>query len=346
MLPEILNFKQLFISSGIDMELVVQPLGRTLNVASGANLLAMLREHQIPISYSCMAGRCGTCRCKVISGVLLENGRESKVTHPDDEGYVLACMSTLTGDCVIEVPDADDIVTHPARIIKATVTSIETLTHDIRCLRLAPSKPLSFSAGQYANLQFTPEHIRPYSMANVPGSDALEFHVRLVPGGRVTGYIEEQLKVGDQVRVSGPLGTAYLRGRHTGPMLCVAGGTGLAPVLSIVRTALGEGMDNPIHVYVGVRGPQDVYGLAWLRELEQQHGNLHVHVVVSSGNQHPQMRSGHVTDAFHADWKDLSGWRAYLCGAPPMVEAAALLAKRLGIAAQNVHADAFYPSGI
>jgi ferredoxin-NAD(P)+ reductase (naphthalene dioxygenase ferredoxin-specific) len=315
-------------------------------VEAGANLLATLREHQIPISYSCTAGRCGTCRCKVIKGEVTEAGRESKITHPDDEGYILACMSTLTGDCVVEVPEMDDVVIHPARIIKATVTAIEPLTHDIRRLRLRPAKPLEFSAGQYASLQFTPEHIRPYSMANVPGSGELEFHVRLVPGGRVTGYIEQELKVGDQVRVSGPLGTAYLRAKHTGPILCVAGGTGLAPVLSIVRAALEQGMENPIHVYFGVRSPQDVYGIDWLDALKQRHANLHVHVVISSGNDDPRVRSGLVTDAFNSDWNDLAGWRAYLCGAPPMVESAAMLTKKKGVLAEHVHADAFYPSGI
>lgn len=328
------------------MELVVQPLDRKLNVEPGANLLATLREHQIPISYSCTAGRCGTCRCKVTKGEVLEMGRESKITHPDDEGYVLACMSVLTGDCVVEVPEMDEVVTHPARIIKATVTAIEALTHDIRRLRLTPAKPLEFSPGQYATLQFTPDHIRPYSMANVPASNELEFHVRLVPGGRVTGYIEHQLKVGDSVRISGPLGTAYLRTKHTGPMLCVAGGTGLAPVLSIVRGALAQGMENPIHVYFGVRSPQDVYGIEWLRELQQHHANLHLHVVVSSGNDDPSLRSGLVTDAFNSDWDDLTGWRAYLCGAPPMVESAAMFTKKKGIRPEHVHADAFYASGI
>lgn len=328
------------------MELVVQPLGRKLNVEPGANLLTVLREHQIPISYSCTAGRCGTCRCKVVRGEVMETGRESKITHPDDEGYVLACMSVLTGDCVVEVPEPDEVITHPARIIKATVTAIEPLTHDIRRLRLTPAKPLEFSPGQYANLQFTPDHIRPYSMANVAGSGELEFHVRLVPGGRVTGYIEQQLKVGDSVRVSGPLGTAYLRTRHAGPMLCVAGGTGLAPVLSIVRGALAQGMENPIHVYFGVRGPADLYGIEWLRELQQGHANVHVHVVISTGNENPLLRSGLVTDAFNSDWNDLTGWRAYLCGAPPLVESAAMLARKKGVEAAHVHADAFYPSGI
>lgn len=328
------------------MELVVQPLGRTLHLEPGANLLAALREHQVPISYSCTAGRCGTCRCKVLEGEVLETGRGSKLTHPDDTGYVLACMSVVSGNCVIEVPEQDEVVTHPARIIKAGVLAIEPMTHDIRRLRLKLAKPLDFSPGQYATLQFGAGLVRPYSMANAGGGEELEFHVRLVPDGRVTGYIANQLAVGDAVRVSGPLGTAYLRRKHQGPMLCVAGGTGLAPVLSIVRGALDEGMRQPIHLYFGVRTQSDIYGLEWLEQLRRRHANLHVHVVVSTGNADPQLRGGLVTDAFNRDWDSLDGWRAYLCGAPPMVEAAAILVKRKGVLAEHVYADAFYASGI
>jgi ferredoxin-NAD(P)+ reductase (naphthalene dioxygenase ferredoxin-specific) len=129
-------------------------------------------------------------------------------------------------------------------------------------------------------------------------------------------------------------------------MLCVAGGTGLAPVLSIVRAALADGMDQPIHLYFGVRTPQDIYGLAWLEQLCERHANLHLHVVVSTGNDDPRRRAGVVTTAVSADWSSLAGWRAYLCGAPPMVEAAAMLVKRRGVPPEHVYADAFYASAI
>jgi ferredoxin-NAD(P)+ reductase (naphthalene dioxygenase ferredoxin-specific) len=326
------------------MELVVQPIGQAITVEPGANLLETLREHGVPVSYSCMAGRCGTCRCKVIDGKVLESGREAKITNPNEERHVLACMSTLTESCTIEIPEPDEVVTHPARILKATVVAVEDMTHDIKRLRLRPNKPLSFTPGQYATLQFTPEHIRPYSMAGLCTDEELEFHVRLVPDGRVTTHIANELKAGDSVRVSGPLGTAYLRQKHEGPMLCVAGGTGLAPVLSIVRGALVAGMRNPIHVYFGVRSPMDIYGAHWLEQLKKEHSNLHVHIVVTTGNDNPALRSGLVTDAVAHDWSRLEGWRAYLCGAPPMVEAATFLAKQKGVLPEHIHADAFYPS--
>lgn len=324
------------------MEVLIQPLQKTIEVEPGANLLDALRHAQVPMSYSCMAGRCGTCRCKVVQGDVLDGGREQQNPLDGDEAYVLACQTFLTEPCTIEIPEPDEIVVHPARIVKATVQSVETLTHDIRRVVLKPAKPMEFSPGQYAQLQFTPEHVRPYSMAGLAGDGTLEFHVRVVPDGRVSGYIANELKPGDAVKVSGPLGTAYLRRKHEGPMLCVAGGTGLAPILSILRGAVADGMRNPIHLYFGVRSPRDVYGLDWLIELQRRRPALQLHVVVTSGGDPREQRCGLVTEAMEQDLENLEGWRAYLCGSPPMVEAATLLARRKGIEPARIYADAFY----
>jgi ferredoxin-NAD(P)+ reductase (naphthalene dioxygenase ferredoxin-specific) len=125
-------------------------------------------------------------------------------------------------------------------------------------------------------------------------------------------------------------------------MLCVAGGTGLAPILSILRGAIAAGMTNPTHVYFGVRSPRDVYGLDWLAELERCHPSLKVHVVLTSGGNPREQRCGLVTEAIAQDFDTLEGWRAYLCGSPPMVEAATVLARQKGIDPGRVHADAFY----
>ena len=312
------------------MDILVQPLDRVIRVQPGANLLQALQEAQVPMSYSCMAGRCGTCRCRVLTG------------EAWDEGFVLACQTFLTEPCTIEIPEPDEVVVHPARIVKGTVVAIEALTHDIRRLVVRPAKPIEFSPGQYAQLQFTPAHIRPYSMAGLSGDATFEFHIRLVPDGRVTGYIERDLKVGDAVRLSGPLGSAYLRSKHEGPMLCVAGGTGLAPILSILRGMVAQGMANPVHLYFGVRSPRDVYGLAELDLLQRAHPALNVQVVVASGGDPAVHRCGLVTDAIEQDHGTLDGWRAYLCGSPPMVEAATVVVRRKGIGAEHIYADAFY----
>ncbi len=327
------------------MDLLVQPLNRTIQVQPGANLLQALQQARVPMSYSCMAGRCGICRCRVTAGEVLEGTGEQRRPLDGADNSVLACQTTLTGPCTIEIPEPDEAVVHPARTIKATVVAIEHPTHDIQRLLLRPAKPIEFSPGQYVQLQFTPELARPYSMAGLCSDALLEFHVRRVPEGRVSGYIAQQLKPGDGVKLSGPLGSAYLRRKHEGPMLCVAGGTGLAPILSILRGAAAQHMPNPIRLYFGVRSPRDIYGLPWLQQLQREHPSLALHVVVGSGGDPATQRCGLVTDAIEHDLDSLQGWRVYLCGSPPMVEAATLLARRKGAAAEHIVADAFYAQG-
>ncbi|MCL9846439.1 FAD-binding oxidoreductase [Ralstonia solanacearum] len=322
------------------MDVTVTPLQRIVSARAGDNLLEVLRTHQIPISYSCMAGRCGTCRCRVLSGNVVATGG-TEINGPCAPG-----QTTLIEDCAIELPEVDEIVVHPARIIKSKVVAIEDMTHDIKRIRLALAKPLAFSPGQYATLQFTPRHVRPYSMAVADEGQALEFHVRLVPGGRVTSYVASTLKVGDEVRVGGPLGTAYLRRKNADPVICIAGGTGLAPILSILRGMANAGMRNPVHVYFGVRAPADVYGTHWLDALRERLPNLHAHVVVATSNAEARFRSGVVTEAVASDWPDLAGWRAYLAGAPVMVDAASLLLRQRGVPAEHIYADAFYAVGV
>jgi ferredoxin-NAD(P)+ reductase (naphthalene dioxygenase ferredoxin-specific) len=327
------------------MEVRIQPLNRVIRVEPGANLLESLRAAQVPMSYSCMAGRCGTCRCKVLDGEVLDSGREQQSPLEPRDCYVLACRTYITQSCTIQIPEPDEIVVHPARIAKATVVAIEEQAHDVRRLVLKASKLIEHSPGQYVQLQFTPQHIRPYSMAGISGDEHLEFHIRLVPGGRVTSYIANELKVGHSIRLTGPLGIAYLRRKHVGPMLCVAGGTGLAPILSIVRGALAHGMTNPIHLYFGVRSQRDLYGVEWLTQLSRQHPSLKVHVVITSGGDARSQRCGLVTEAIEADFAKMNGWRAYLCGSPPMVEAATVVARQRGISPDHIYADAFYPQG-
>jgi ferredoxin-NAD(P)+ reductase (naphthalene dioxygenase ferredoxin-specific) len=328
------------------MDVSILPLQRTLDVRAGENLLDVLRANQVPISYSCMAGRCGTCRCRVASGRVLVTGSGDSNPPTSVGQSVLACQATLVESCAIEIPEVDEIVVHPAKILKTTVLAIDDLTHDIKRVRLGLSKPFEFSPGQYANLQFAPEHARPYSMAVTQNPDEIEFHIRLVRDGRVTSYVANELKVGDSVRVSGPLGTAYLRRRTSGPIVCIAGGTGLAPILSILRGMANTGMDNPVHVYFGVRSSIDVYGEPWLTELRSLLPRMTFHVVVASEMDSGDYRGGVVTQAVSDDWSHMDGWTAYVAGAPVMVEAASMLLRQKGITPERIYADAFYSSGV
>jgi ferredoxin-NAD(P)+ reductase (naphthalene dioxygenase ferredoxin-specific) len=324
------------------MEVLIQPLQKLIDVEPGTNLLQALHDAQVPMSHSCMAGRCGTCRCRVLDGDVLDAGGAEQFPLDGRESYVLACQSYLTEPCTIEIPEPDEVVVHSAWSVRAKVRSVDALTSDVRRVVLAPARPIEFSPGQHARLEFVPGLARPYSMARLAGDDALEFHVRILAGGSASTYVADSLKPGDAVRVSGPLGNAYLRHKHQGPLLCVAGGTGLAPALAILRGAVAQGMRSAIHLYVAARSSRDVYGLDALAELQRQHPALTAHVVVGSGAEQRGQRRGLVTEAIARDLGDLDGWAAYLFGSPPMVEASAVLARQKGIDPARIYTQAFY----
>ncbi|MEY4762274.1 MAG: hypothetical protein RLZZ200_2130 [Pseudomonadota bacterium] len=325
------------------LRVIVQPLNRTIKVEPGANLLQALLDAKVPVSHSCRSGRCGTCRCRVSGGEVLEHGGESASPALGEGDFVLACQTYLTEPCTIEIPEADEVVIHPARVAKATVISVTRLVHDVCRLVLKPNRPIQYSPGQYLSLEFGPGMTRPYSMASLCSDGDLEFHVRIVPDGRVSHHIASALHPGDSVKVTGPLGTSYLRLKHGGPILCVAGGTGLAPILAIIRGAIASGLKNPIRLYFGVRSPADVYGLEWIDALRQAYPALSVQVVYASGGDPQRQRTGLVTTAIEADIARLDAWCAYVCGSPPMVEAVTMLIKQRGIDPARIYADAYYP---
>lgn len=239
-----------------------------------------------------------------------------------------------------------EAIAHPPRRIVCTVADIENATHDIRVVRLAVESggPFEFLAGQYASLEFPGLPPRDFSMASRPDEALLEFHIRLMPGGAITPYMATQIRCGDRVDAYGPLGTAYLRENHTGPIVALAGGSGLAPIKSIVETALARGMTQPIALYVGVRAERDLYLEEHFRALSARHPNLRVVPVLSAPDAPTQRRTGMLADALRQDFAPgaLKDAKAYLAGPPIMVETAMAALITLGVRKQDCHEDAFY----
>jgi ferredoxin-NAD(P)+ reductase (naphthalene dioxygenase ferredoxin-specific) len=223
------------------------------------------------------------------------------------------------------------------------VTGAEQATHDIRILHLEPdtSQRLRFRAGQYVGITFDGYPPRDYSMANRPDEAGLEFHVRDVGEGP-SRYAVRRLRVGERVVLEGPMGTAWLRLEHRGPILAVAGGTGLAPVKSIVETALAAGLAQPIHLYFGARSERDVYLEERFTVLSRTCRNLRYVPVLSDPGGPTQRRTGLVHQAVRHDLPDLTGFKAYMAGPPAMVEAAMDAAREAGIGDADIHADPFY----
>ncbi|MHB2169002.1 2Fe-2S iron-sulfur cluster-binding protein [Alsobacter sp. R-9] len=314
-----------------------------LDVGSGTTVLAAALAAGIAYPHGCRSGRCGACKTRLLSGevALLRHTPFALTDQEKQAGLILACRAEPRSDCSVTWLDALE-QEHTVRDEWATVTGLEDLTHDIRLVRLVlQGVRLAFSAGQYAELAFPGCPSRFYSMANVAGVEELEFHIRRVPGGRASGFVATQLAVGDQVHLRGPLGHSQLRQGHAGPIIAVAGGSGLAPIASIVETALASGMRQLIRVYFGVRGERDLYAEDRFRTLVAAHPNLTFTPVLSEEFA-PGRRAGLVTQAIAEDGPDLRGAKAYLAGPPVMVEAATALLLACGLPPSDIHADAFF----
>jgi naphthalene 1,2-dioxygenase ferredoxin reductase component len=317
-----------------------------VTVEAGDTVLDSLLRAGIPFPFSCQAGNCGTCKCELVSGDVFELEHSEHALSPVERarGIVLACRTQVWEDTVVRRIDAEELVMHPSRVMRCRVVEIEALTHDIRSVRLAieAGGPFLFSAGQYAQVEFAPGLSRHYSMANTPQEPELVFHVRHMPGGRTSAYVATALTVGDRVKVSGPLGVAYLRDRHAGLVLLVAGGSGLAPIQSILCTLLGSGYDAPVRLYFGVRSERDLYHERLLQSLAHRHPNFGYDIVLSEQKGASGRRYGMVHEAVAADLCAPAQLMAYLAGPPVMVETTSEMLVSRGVPARQIHADAFY----
>ncbi len=231
-------------------------------------------------------------------------------------------------------------MTPPVRVY-CRVVEIAEATHDIRIVRLAPEggERFLFLAGQYASVSFADLPARDYSMANRPDEAMLEFHIRRVREDGASGFATRGLKPGDRVTIEGPFGNAWLR-QDAGPILAVAGGSGLAPLKSIVETALHLGMRQDIRLYLAARDERDIYLEDHFARLVRRHPNLRFVPVL----QHPAAgrRSGTPAEAVAEDIPNLHGFQAYLAGPPPLVEAMARSLGERGLRDADIHADPFY----
>jgi len=332
------------------MSSIIRVLGeppQTAPALTGETILESLLQAGIAFPHNCQSGNCGACKCELIEGDILDLPYSEYALSSDERSrnLILACRTQVWGDCSVRMLEAEDMVAHPSRVMRCRVAGIADLTHDIRELKLAieAGGPYTFSAGQHARLKFGPGiPERSYSMANTPNQGLLEFHIRQVPRGLASGYVFTSLHLGAEVTVSGPLGNAYLRQNHGGPILAVAGGSGLAPIKSIIETALASDPSRELHLYFGSRDERDIYLESHLNELVRAFPNLLLNIVLSQPSGPTARRTGTVVDAVMADLKSFDGFKAYVAGPPPMVEAMQRELLDRGMALRDIHADAFY----
>ncbi|MFI5029896.1 MAG: 2Fe-2S iron-sulfur cluster-binding protein [Reyranellales bacterium] len=318
---------------------------KTIEVPTGATILWSALDQGVDYPFGCQSGNCGACKSHLVSGEVTMEGYSEFALSEEEKGrgLILACRAVPWEDCEVAWLEEDDLIVHPRRILGCKVVRLDDATHDIKRVRLSIESggPFDFSAGQFASVTFAGCAPRDYSMANVPGDPVLEFHVRRSVDGTVSAYVAETLKIGDSVRVEGPFGASYLRESHRGPIIAVAGGSGLAPIKSIVERALAQKLPQHIHLYFGVRTERDLYLHDHFAALAKKHDTLHFTPVLSEAA-NGAYRTGLVHEAVGRDFDELDGCKAYLAGPPVMVEAATKLFEQRGMRRIDIHADAFY----
>ncbi|WP_423372365.1 2Fe-2S iron-sulfur cluster-binding protein [Burkholderia sp. LMG 32019] len=316
---------------------------RTITVQPGETLLQAALREGIDFPHSCRVGGCATCKCRLI------HGRVKELTHteyilPDedlDQRFILACQSLPRSDVTIAV----DLSRYGARRkVGGRVIGQDRLTHDIVRLRIQLDEALPYKAGQYAQLSIAslPGEARSYSFATGVRPDAQAvFFVRKVPGGVFSGHVHGHDLTGKTVTVEGPLGDFWMRPATT-PLILIAGGSGLAPVLALLEDGAAARVARPVTLLFGARAQRDLYALDTIADLARRWRDRFDFLPILS--EEPDDSSwrgarGWVTDGIAADLP--ADAHAYLCGPPRMIDAATDVLTARGLAREHIHADRF-----
>lgn len=308
----------------------IEPLGETIEVATGQTLLDAALRAGVWLPYACNHGVCGTCKVAVLEGEV-EHNEASSFALMDlerDEGKTLACCATLASDIVLEadVEEEDDALNLPVGDFTGRVARLEDLTPTIKGIWLDAPEEVAFQAGQYLNLEVPGVAApRAFSIANPPSEGRrLELNVRYVEGGAATAYLCQSLKIGDSLRFTAPLGRFFARKSTPGPVVFLAGGSGLSSPKSMILDLLQAGDQREITLLHGARNQAELYYRELFTELAARHDNFHYYGALSETA--PEDDWDGPRCFVHELAEELfdgrfEGCVAYLCGPPPMIDA-------------------------
>jgi propane monooxygenase reductase subunit len=333
-----------------------EPVDIEMEVGEDEKILDAAFRQGIHLMHGCREGQCSACKSYVLEGEI-QMERYSTFACNDaevDEGYVLLCRAHAYSDCTIELLnfDEDELLSgFPIQDVTTTVTAIEPVTRDIVSLRLLAVDPptYEFKPGQYADLTIpgTDEH-RSFSMAttqSTPGE--IEFLIKKYPGGRFSGLLEDGLRVGDELALNGPYGSFTLKEGHVLPVVCIGGGAGMAPILSLLRHLGETGNTRPVRFYYGARTAQDLFYLDEITELGKSLTDFQFVACLSESMDGSSealgvaLEAGNVTDVVERREAELGKCEVYLCGPPPMVDAALAFLEARGVPKDQVFHDSF-----
>ncbi|MBV9795968.1 MAG: 2Fe-2S iron-sulfur cluster binding domain-containing protein [Actinobacteria bacterium] len=326
----------------------VEPLGAEIECREDQTVLDACLRDGVWLPHACTHGTCGTCKAQVLDGdldlgdaspyALLESERE--------EGAALLCVARPRGDVTVEgeVDVEEGVDVHPVRDYTGTVTEVTEVAPRVRRLVLELDRPLAFNAGQYVQLQTPGGQTRPYSVASAPGDGSrIELHVKLSADGAATaGWIFRDLAAGHQVPVSGPYGQFSFRPAREQPVLLLAGGTGLAPMKSIIQHVDRTGGGHQVVLYHGVSTAADLYEHAWLEQFAAGHDWFSYRPAVS--REEHGGRQGRVPVLLAEDYPRAAGNVAYICGSPEFVTDTMKALMKARLFPRDIYREDFFDS--
>jgi propane monooxygenase reductase subunit len=325
----------------------LEPVGIEFEVDEDETVLNGAFRQGLMLMHGCKEGQCGSCKSFLLEGEV-DLDRYSTFALPDyelDEGWTLLCRAHAVSDLEVELINYDEEILQSGvelRTARARVEAIEELTRDIRRLVLSVEEgEMPFRSGQYVDIGIPgTDESRSFSMANLPSDDGrLEFMIKLYPGGVFSSLLADgALQVGDELDVTGPYGVFTLRDTDR-PILFIGGGAGMAPILSLLRSMAEQGVARPAVYYYGAREEEDLFHLEELTELQTMLPGFRFVPALSETDWEGE--TGLITDVVERHEQGLDGVDAYLCGPPPMVDAAQEMLMRLGVDEARIHFDKF-----
>jgi propane monooxygenase reductase component len=331
-----------------------EPVGIEIEADEDETVLAAAFRQGVMLMHGCKEGQCSACKSFLLDGDV-DLDRYSTFALPDfeeAEGWTLLCRAHPYSDLEVELINYDEEVLRsgaPLRTVQTTVAQVAELTHDIRLLRLKvdDDEPLQFRPGQYVDILIPghdDEH-RSFSMANTSSApDELEFMIKLYPGGRFSGLLADgSLKAGDTLSVTGPYGVFTLRESSPRRLVFIGGGAGMAPILCLLRSMAEARVERPAAYYYGARTAADLFHIEELERLGSALPEFtFVPALSEAGDDNGWSgETGLITDVVDRSEGDLAEVDAYLCGPPPMVDAAIALLEARGVPEAHVYFDKF-----
>ena len=333
-----------------------EPVGIEIEVGEEQTILRAAFEQGVMLMHGCKEGQCSSCKSFILDGDDIELDRYSTFALPDfekEEGYTLLCRAHAYEDVTIELLHYDEDMIRsglPIQEAVAEVVSKDPVTHDMRhlVLRLVEPGEIKFFPGQYVDIAVPgTEETRSFSMANTNSRDGrLEFVIKVYPDRLFSHFLDTTLQVGDRLQLSGPYGVFTLR-EGDDDLVFIGGGAGMAPILSLLRSMAERGLTRKATYYYGARSRRDLCFEDELLALEDTLPGFRYIPALSEAapDEDWDGETGLITDVVKRHADGLARVHAYVCGPPPMVEAALPLLATLGVPEQRIYYDKFTTTG-